>query len=101
MSLTTKGWKDCAIAPAAAASRIAAHTAANPLLIPLAGEKTVQVVVEREGHHHQQQRQANALPELHRALGDRPALDDLDRVVQEVAAVEQRDRQQVEHAEAD
>ena len=63
--------------------------------------EAVQVVVEGEHHHDQQQREADALAELHRALGDRAALDDFDRVIHQVPAVEQRNRQQVEHAQAD
>src|SRR5467141_3503647 len=46
-----------------------------------AGQQAVEVVVESEGHHDQQQRQTDTLPELHCTLGDRPAFDDLDRIV--------------------
>src|SRR2546425_7422719 len=43
---------------------------------------------ESEGHHDQKQRKTDTLPELHRALGDRPAFDDLDRIIHQVSAVE-------------
>src|SRR3990172_6940707 len=66
-----------------------------------AGEKSVEVVVEGEGHHYQQQREPHALPDLDRALGNGPALYDLDRIIHQVPAVEQRDRQQVQHTQAD
>src|SRR5258706_2623858 len=106
MSRTVNGLKDgaeadCAEAWTLAASRHTAKTAAIPLRIISAGEYSVQIVVERKGHHDQQQREAHALPELHRALGYGLALDDFDRIIHQVPAVEQRDRQQVQHAEAD
>src|SRR5206468_5953624 len=66
-----------------------------------AGQQAIEVVVESEGHHDQKQRKTDTLPELHRALGNRPAFDDLDRIVHQVPAVEQRNRQQVQHAKAD
>src|SRR2546421_4136046 len=101
MSRTVKGLNDCAETWTLAASRHTAKTAAIPLRIISTGEYSVYVVVEREGHHHQQQREPHALAELHRALGHRLALDDFDRIIHQVPAIEQRDRQQIQHAEAD
>src|SRR5688572_26405166 len=102
MSFTTNGWKPCAPAPVATAARHSANTAAiAPVRSISAGEQAIQVVVESKCHHYEKQRQANALPELHRALGNGPAFHNLDRIIQQVSAIEQRDGQQVEHAEAD
>src|SRR5207253_5889988 len=105
MSLMVKGRNDCACAATAAASAHAASTAVKPLRIinreSSTGKQAIQIVIESESHHHQQQRKTDALSELHEALGDRPPLDDLDRIVHQVSAVEQRDRQQIQHAEAD
>src|SRR5262245_10011338 len=100
MSLMVNGWNACAPAGAAAASRSAASTAATQWRISNRSRAN-QVVVEGQNHYCQQQREADALAELHRALGNRSALENFDQIVHQVSAVEQRNRQQVEHAEAD
>src|SRR3954471_17803834 len=99
-----EGWEGCGAcaAAAAAASRHAASTArAIPERSISAAQETIEVVVEGESHHDQQQRKTHALPELHRALGHGPAFYKFDRIVHEMPAIEQRDRQQVEHAQTD
>src|SRR4051812_23408100 len=105
MSLTVKGWNDWACATATMASVHAATTAARRLRIincePSTGNQAIQIVIESEGHHYKQQRKTHALSEFHETLGHWPPLGNLDRIVHQVSAIEQRNRQQIQHAETD
>ena len=65
-----------------------------------AHEVVQDVVVERQTHQAGQQGQADVLPGGHRALAQRTALDQLDKVIQQVPAVQERDRQQVDDRQA-
>src|SRR4051812_26288028 len=100
MSLMTNGSK----AQADCANRSAKSAARNDLVIErrlLPSELAVDIVVEREDHQEQEHGQAESLAQLHDALRYGTSLDELDDVVQQVSAVQQRDGQQVQHAEAD
>src|SRR5690606_12808319 len=59
------------------------------------------VVVERQAHQGGNQGQADVLADRHRALAHRAALDQLDKVIQQVTAVQDGDRKQVEDAKAE
>src|SRR5260370_42254537 len=87
------------------ASVHAATTAARRLRIinceSSTGNQAIQIVIESEGHHYEQQRKTHALSELHEALGHWPPLGNLDRIVHQVPAIEQRDPQPIQYAEAD
>ena len=54
------------------------------------------VVEQRQSHQPGQQREAHVLSGSHRTLAQWAALDQLDKVVQEVSTVQERDGQEVE-----
>ena len=73
---------------------------------PADGKRGVQnksgnVIEKRQRHQHGQHRHADALADLERAVGDGTALDNLGEIIQQMSPIQQRNRQQVEHAEAD
>src|ERR1700682_4747856 len=66
-----------------------------------AGEQSIDVVVEREERESEQECQAESLSDLHGPLGDGTSLRDFGEIIHQVPSVQQGNRQQVEHAEAD
>ena len=67
----------------------------------LARQQPVDVVIDGEDHQAQQQRHADPLPHLHCAIRQRAALQHFGEIIQQVPPIEDRDGQQIEHAEAD
>src|SRR5262249_32463383 len=104
MSRITKGsnaWAARMISIVDSAATNAARS--NNLVIErrlLSRELAVDVVVEREDHQEQEHGEAESLAQLHRALRYGAPLEQFDEIVQQVSAVQQRYRQQVQHAEA-
>src|SRR4051812_33279413 len=65
-----------------------------------AGEESIDVVVEGENGEAQEECQPHALPDLHRSLGDGTPLQDFREIIHEMPAIQQRNGQEIQHAEA-
>src|SRR5690606_1824123 len=65
------------------------------------GTEPEYVVVEGQPHQPGQQDQTDILPCRQRTVADRTAFDQLDKVIQQVPAIQYRDRQQVHDAQAE
>ena len=59
------------------------------------------VVVESQGHHHQHDGHPAALQPFQPPLGDRPSRHCLEKIIHQVPPIEDRQRKQVQHPEAD
>src|SRR5690606_23565818 len=111
----TKSWACTGAARAAASARLRRRRRAigrviiNPWVfaggtVPAvrvgSGTEPEYVVVEGQSHQPRQQDQTDVLPRNQRTFTDRTAFDQLDKVIQQVAAIQYRDRQQVHDAQA-
>src|SRR5258706_16268665 len=94
MSRMMKGWM------ARTGSAAARKQARRKRFKASAGEQSIEVVVEREERKPEQQCESQPLPDLHRPLGNGTSLHDLGEIIHQVPPIEQRNGQQVEHAEA-
>src|SRR5438105_7571918 len=104
MSRMVKGSNAWADRASSIANRAARNAARNSLVIErrlLSRELAVDVVVERKDHQEQEHGEAESLAQLHHALRYGAALHNLDDVVQQVPPVQQRNGQQIQHAQAD
>src|SRR5690242_16961797 len=101
MSLMTKGSKASAgTAMAAAHAMRRRRRRVRGRVKGSAGEEAVDVVVEREDREPDEKRESEALTDLHRTFRHRAALHDFGEIIHQVPPVEERDRQEIEHAEA-
>src|SRR4029079_6605317 len=100
MSRMTKGWmaRDARGTRSATARR--RRWKMRRRLKASAGEQAIQVVVEGEEGEAQEQREPETLPDFHDTFGDRPAHDDFGEIIHQVPPIQQRNGQQVQHAEA-
>src|SRR5687767_9175910 len=101
MSRMTNGW----IASAGKLATSAAAIARRRLTMrerfkDSAGEQTIEVVVEGEEGKSHEQRETQALPDLHGPFGDGTAFHDFGEIIHQVPSIEQRYGQEIEHAEA-
>src|SRR5690349_17575397 len=94
MSRTVKGWM------ARAGSATARMQAKRKRFRASAGEESVYVVVEREEGEPEEKCQAQPLSDFHGLLRNRTALHDLGEIIHQVPPIEERNGQQVEHAQA-
>src|SRR5262245_55896497 len=97
MSLMTKGSKACA----GVAWRVMSSAAARSQCMKSAADQAVDVVVESKSHQREQQRHTDVLTDLDGPVRNRATFENLEHIVHQVPAIQQRDRQQIEHAEAD
>src|SRR5690348_9652995 len=65
-----------------------------------AREEAVDVVVEGEHGEAEKEREAEALADLHHAFRDGAPLHDFGEIIHQVSSIQQRNRQQIEDAEA-
>src|SRR5512135_335400 len=90
MSLTTKGSKASAgTAMAAAHAMTRRRRRMRGRVKGSAGEEAVDVVVEGEDRESHEEREAEALPDLHRTIRHRAALHDFGEIIHQVPAVQQ------------
>src|SRR5512141_654836 len=94
MSLTTNGSRasaEVANKPATRAgtsfSRIEFFSA------EYSGQQAEQIVVQRQRHQRGQKKHARLLTQLQGTVRERAALDNLDRIIQQVSSIQSRDRQ--------
>src|SRR5260221_6787457 len=64
-------------------------------------EQSGKIIEECEGHQYGERRNADALADLECVVGDGTAFDDFGEIIQQMPTIQQRNRQQVEHAQAD
>src|SRR6266550_6223760 len=64
-------------------------------------EQAGDVIEQGKGHEHCEHGHADALTDFERAIGYRAALENFGEIIQQMPTVQERHRQQVEHAEAD
>src|SRR5512141_3139015 len=116
MSRTTNGSKACAIGGASSANSATTRVASGcnrraraPATFRAAGgmarrrcsEQTGEVIEKRQRHHDSEHGHADSLADLEGAVGNGTALDEFREIIQQMPAIQQRNRQQVEHAETD
>src|SRR6476646_7232194 len=65
-----------------------------------AREQAIDVVVEGKERKGQEQREPESLPDLHRPFGNGAALHDFREIIHQVPTIEQRNRQEIQHAQA-
>src|SRR3569832_108402 len=66
----------------------------------LLSKEACDVVEQRDRHHEQQHRDPATLQALHPRFGDAPPRDGLPKIIHQVPSIQDRERQQVQHAEA-
>src|SRR5437867_1573634 len=116
MSRTTNGSKAEATgrtrtansAPARTISVRTRHAAAPATRWTAAGmvrrrcsEQTGKVIEKRQRHQYRKHGHADSLADLEGAVGNGTALDEFGEIIQQMPPIQQRNRQQVEHAETD
>src|SRR5262245_5498858 len=69
-------------------------------IIDNSAEQPRKIVVERKAHQHEQQHDADLLADRLCPLRQRTALRELGELIDDLPAVEDRDRQQVQHEKA-
>src|SRR5882672_6063156 len=116
MSRTTNGSKAASVAGSRGPTRArssaksrrrrgaaARHTRLAPAsdLHSRFSEHSGDVIKKRQRHQDRQHGHANALADIEGAVGYGTALDEFREIIQQMATIQQRNRQQVEHAETD